>query len=157
MFVESWNCYHEMWDLEKILSSETAKSKAKTLKTVGITSLSKQPCAINNEGNTSLNDSKCSSDPRKCQLRFISLRKLKLRDTNWWYPSHGFLLQVCLLNQIKFWSHSSSTVSKHFCPFPVQSIPSMPSIYATYQITETKQPVQQSSCTDNSRDSRLHP
>ena len=129
-------------------------------KTDGITSRSKEPYAIINEGNTSLNESKCSSDPRKMPAEMYFNEKTEIERHKlaipkpWFAPAIFDGISSSISKDIPV---SDSLVFEEFCPVSSQTIPHTTTIYEKYHNTETNQPMQVSSTTDFSRESRLHP
>ena len=113
------------------------------------------------EGNTSIDDTKCSSFSEKMPVEMnfnedteIERHKLAIHKP-WFSPS--FLVNNSV--SPKDIPVSDSLVFKEFHPVSVQSIPNTPNIHDIYHKLNagTNQPTQESSATDFSRESRLRP
>ena len=121
----------------------------------------KKPNAIDNEGNTSIDDTnlKCSSFSEKMPIKMnfnedteIERHKLAIHKP-WFSPS--FLVNNSI--SPKDIPVSDSLVFKEFHPVSAQSILNTPNKYDMYHNAGTNQPTQESSTTDFSRESRLRP
>ena len=118
-----------------------------------------KPNAIDNKGNISIDETKCSSYLRKMPVKMnfnedteFERHKLAIHKP-WFSPSFSVDNSV----SPKDIPVCDSSVLKESSPIAVQSIPDASNIYDIYLNTGTNQKTQDSSSTDVSRERRLRP
>ena len=109
-------------------------------KTDGVTSRCKQPCSLNNEGNTSLKETKCSCDPRKMPAEMYFNEETEIDRHNlvipkpWVSPSFSVENSNSISKDILV---SDSKVFEEFRPVSVKPSPYTLNIYDIFHNTET--------------------
>ena len=121
MLVESWNCNYKMWVLKKKcywwemvwlirqwkifrwrVKSKQLNQKLRRQKLMeSLLGLNDHVLLLMKEIQALMKQRVLVMHENR-QLRCISMRKLKFRDTSWQYPSHGFLLLFRLVIQLLF-------------------------------------------------------
>ena len=138
---------------------KSGKAKSKKPKTDRITLCNKKSKVTINERIINIDDFKCSSNAEKMTAEIKSneeteIGRHKLVTDKPWFSSSFSVANSIFANDNPV---SDLSVSKEFNPDTVQSIPNTINIYDIYHKSGTNHQTQESTSTDQSRESRLRP